>query len=75
MQVKIVRANNIPFLATGSRHGYITTFGDLQNGLAIDLSQFDSVKVDIALGTLTVGGGTRHRDFLDAVYEAGLEIR
>ncbi|KAI0101072.1 FAD-binding domain-containing protein [Daldinia grandis] len=72
--VKVARAANIPFLATGGRHGYGTTLGKLQGGLAIDLSQLKSVKVDKAAGTVTVGAGVRIDDAMRPVYEAGYEL-
>lgn len=66
---------DIPFLATGGRHGYGTTLGNLKNGLAIDLSQLNSIRVDKEAETVTIGGGVRWRDILDPVYEAGFEMR
>ncbi|KAI1465641.1 FAD-binding domain-containing protein [Daldinia caldariorum] len=54
--VKLATSNGIPFLATGGRHGYTTTLGALNNGLAIDLGQFDTIRVDQHRGTLTIGG-------------------
>ncbi|KAI1502629.1 FAD-binding domain-containing protein [Biscogniauxia marginata] len=73
--VKVARDLNFPFLATGGRHGYGTSLGKLDKGLAIDLSQLDSVRVDAKAGTLTVGGGTRFRQIVDPVYNAGFEIQ
>ncbi|KAI0184711.1 hypothetical protein EV127DRAFT_443582 [Xylaria flabelliformis] len=73
--VKIATSNRIPFLATGGRHGYTTTLGNLKNGLALDLSQFNTVKVDKKAGTLTVGGAVRISQIYDPVYEAGYELQ
>ncbi|PYI34812.1 FAD-binding domain-containing protein [Aspergillus indologenus CBS 114.80] len=73
--VKLSTANNISFLATGGRHGYSTTFGNLQNGLALDLSPLDTVTVDAAAGTLTIGPGVTFGDVMDPVYEAGYQIQ
>ncbi|KAL8655906.1 MAG: hypothetical protein Q9210_000607 [Variospora velana] len=73
--VRLASSHRIPFLATGGRHGYTTTLGDLQGGLAIDLSQFKSYSIDRAAGTLTVGGATTLGDFQDALYEAGYMIQ
>ncbi|KEY66061.1 hypothetical protein S7711_09426 [Stachybotrys chartarum IBT 7711] len=72
--LNIMRENNIQFLATGGRHGYVTTFGALQNGVAIDLSNLNSVKVNKRQATLTIGGGVRTRDIIHPVSEAGLEM-
>ncbi|KAI5917507.1 hypothetical protein F4810DRAFT_717655 [Camillea tinctor] len=44
-----------------------------QNGLAIDLSQLDSVDIDQDVETLTVGGGGRVSQIFDPVYNAGFE--
>ena len=74
-QVKLASSYNIPFLATGGRHGYTTTLGNLQGGLAIDLGQFKSYSIDSVAGTLTVGGATTLHDFQDALFEAGYMIR
>ncbi|KAI1174361.1 hypothetical protein F4777DRAFT_387046 [Nemania sp. FL0916] len=73
--LKIATSNGIPFLATGARHGYTTTLGNLKNGLALDLSQFNTVQVDKSKGTLTVGGGVRIDQIYDPVYEAGYELQ
>ncbi|KAI1658575.1 FAD-binding domain-containing protein [Daldinia decipiens] len=72
--VKVARAANIPFLATGGRHGYGTTLGNLQGGLAIDLSQLKAIEVDKAAGTVTVGAGVRIGDAMRPVYDAGYEL-
>ncbi|KAK0634890.1 hypothetical protein B0T17DRAFT_514654 [Bombardia bombarda] len=73
--VKLAAKYNISFLATGAGHGYGTTLGKLQNGLDIDLSQFKSISVNQSAGTVTVGGGVRMRDVIDAVFKAGFEIQ
>lgn len=74
-QVKLAIAHNIPLLATGARHGYTVTLARLQNGLAIDLSHFDSVRVNEQDETVTVGGAVKMRQVLDPVYDAGFELR
>ncbi|RYC63463.1 hypothetical protein CHU98_g2747 [Xylaria longipes] len=73
--VKLARQQHLPFLATGGRHGYSTTLGDLQGGLAIDLSKPNSIKIDKSAATLTIRPGVRFRDIFDPVYEAGFEIQ
>jgi FAD/FMN-containing dehydrogenase len=73
--VKLGRKHRIPFLATGGRHGYGTTLGGLQNGLAIDLRQLNAVRVDRSARTVTVGGGTRLEEVLGPVNAAGFEMR
>ncbi|KAI0147261.1 Glucooligosaccharide oxidase [Xylariaceae sp. FL1272] len=73
--VKLAVANNVPFLATGGRHGYSTTFGKLHNGLAIDLSKLDTIDVDVKAATLTIGPGTKIGDIIGPLYKEGLEIQ
>ncbi|KAI0201481.1 Glucooligosaccharide oxidase [Astrocystis sublimbata] len=73
--VNLAVANNVPFLATGGRHGYNTTLGKLQNGLAIDLSKLKTVEVDAAAATLTVGGGVTVAEVVEPLYRAGLEMQ
>ncbi|KAI1142783.1 FAD-binding domain-containing protein [Hypoxylon sp. FL0543] len=72
--VKAARASNIPFLATAGRHGYVTTLGKLDGGLAIDLSLINTVSIDKAAATVTVGAGTKLGDVTVPVDEAGFEL-
>lgn len=48
---------------------------NLQGGLAIDLSQLNTVNVDKAARILTVGPGVVFADIYDPVYNAGFQIR
>lgn len=73
--MKLAAALKIPFLATGGRHSYSTTLGDIHDGLAIDLSQLKSVKIDKKAETVTVGPGNIMNDILDPLYEAGFILR
>jgi hypothetical protein len=70
----LARDNGIPFMATGGRHGYMPGFGALQNGLAIDLTLFDSVNVDPEAATLTIGGGVTAEMITPVVGAAGFEV-
>ncbi|RFU78524.1 fad binding domain [Trichoderma arundinaceum] len=72
--VALARANKVPLLGTGGRHAWSLTLSDLRDGLAIDLSKLNSVKVDAAAGTLTVGGGAKFADIYDPVFKAGYEL-
>lgn len=74
-QVQYASSRDIPFLATGGRHGFTTSLGDLQQGLDLDLSAFRNVSVDVKAKTLTVGGATLFADIYNPLYEAGLEVR
>ncbi|KAA8565447.1 hypothetical protein MFRU_006g00290 [Monilinia fructicola] len=73
--IRLAKSLNIPFLATGGRHGYGTTLGRLKNGLSIDLSQLKTVSVDKQAATMTIGGGVRFRDMVDPLFAAGFQIQ
>ena len=73
--MKIARSINLPFLGTGGRHSSAITLGYLDQGLSIDLSKLNSVKVNAKAGTLTIGGGTRFGQIVQPVYEAGYQMR
>ncbi|KAI1817111.1 hypothetical protein GGS20DRAFT_99458 [Poronia punctata] len=73
--VQLATTYNIPFLATGGRHGYTTTLSKLKNGLAIDLSKLNSVHVNQTAETVTIGGGARVSEVFDPVYNAGFELQ
>ena len=73
--MKIARSINLPFLGTGGRHSSAITLGYLDQGLSIDLSKLNSVKVNAKAGTLTIGGGTRFGQITQPVYEAGYQMR
>ncbi|OTA57984.1 Glucooligosaccharide oxidase [Hypoxylon sp. EC38] len=72
--VHLARDHNIPFLATGGRHGYGTTLGNIENGLALDLGKLNSVLVDKDAGTLTVGPGAHFSEIFDPVFNAGYSM-
>ncbi|KAF5602432.1 uncharacterized protein FSUBG_7739 [Fusarium subglutinans] len=73
--IKLATMHNIPFLATGARHGYTTTLGKLQNGLAIDLSHFKEFQLDADAKTLTVGPGVTVGEIFDPLFNAGFDIQ
>lgn len=73
--VQLARQHDVPFLATGGRHGFSTTLHALDQGLEIDLSQLDSVEVDADNATMTIGAGVVVDDILDPIYDAGFEMR
>ncbi|KAI0469320.1 Glucooligosaccharide oxidase [Xylaria cf. heliscus] len=70
----IARSIDLPLLGTGGRHATSTTLSELKNGLAIDLSNLNSVSVDAKAATLTVGGGAQFGDIYHDVYNAGFEM-
>ncbi|KAG9826263.1 hypothetical protein KCU98_g648, partial [Aureobasidium melanogenum] len=73
--VNLANAHHVPFLATAGRHGYTTTLGQLDDGLAIDLSAFNSVNVNANAATVTLGGGTKASQVFDPLYNAGFQIQ
>ncbi|KAF7539872.1 hypothetical protein G7054_g1801 [Neopestalotiopsis clavispora] len=73
--VNLATSHNVSFLATGGRHGYTHTIGDLHDGLAIDLTQLDHIVVDSDAQTLTVGPGVRVEAIMDPVYDAGFFLQ
>ncbi|KAK6218305.1 Type I Iterative PKS [Pestalotiopsis sp. IQ-011] len=72
--VKAAQEHGLPLLATGGRHGFSTTLGQMKGGVAIDLSQLDSVVVDKNSSTLTIGGGVHFGQVFDPVYNAGFQV-
>ncbi|KAK9424811.1 putative FAD-binding PCMH-type domain-containing protein [Seiridium unicorne] len=64
---------SIPFLATGGRHGCTTTLGKLHEGLAIDLSKLNQIR--IRDGHVTVGLGVLFQDVIGPILEAGYEMQ
>ncbi|CVL11636.1 related to 6-hydroxy-D-nicotine oxidase [Fusarium proliferatum] len=73
--IKLATMHNIPLLATGARHGYTITLGELHNGLAIDLSHFKEFELDEDAKTLTVGPGVTVGEIFDPLFSAGFEIQ
>ncbi|KAK0510736.1 hypothetical protein JMJ35_007168 [Cladonia borealis] len=65
---------SIPFLSIGGGHGFSITLGTLHNGIELDLSNFDTVSVDVQSSTLTIGGAVRFRDILGPLGQAHKEI-
>ncbi|TQN68681.1 FAD-linked oxidoreductase azaG, partial [Colletotrichum shisoi] len=54
------------------RHGYTTTIGDLDNGLAVDLSLLNDIKINKGQKTLTVGPGVKVNEILDRIFPANM---
>lgn len=75
VQVKFATTFHVPFLATGGGHGFATTFARLQNGIEINLGSFDSISVDKAASTMTIGGSVIFENIIDPLYNAGFELR
>jgi FAD/FMN-containing dehydrogenase len=65
----------VPFLATGAGHGYSGSLGALQNGIELDLGNFNRVSVDATNDLMTLGGSVKFSDLMDPLYSAGKAIR
>ena len=74
VQVKYATSNNIPFLAQGGGHGYSTTLKIITNAIMINMQNFDYAIADTPL-TMRVGGGTHYGTLIQALYNAGAELR
>ncbi|OQE10144.1 hypothetical protein PENFLA_c090G01387 [Penicillium flavigenum] len=73
--VKYSSEYNVSFLASGGGHGYSTSFGDLQNGLKIDLGLFNGVTIDTNRNTMTIGGSVKFSQVVGPLFKAGKEIQ
>lgn len=74
-QVQYASQNNLSFLTTGGGHGYTWSLSQLQGGIDIDMSNFDTINIDAAANTMTIGGSVRSNSVTAALQAAGLEIR
>ncbi|KAI9146991.1 Highly reducing polyketide synthase virA [Paramyrothecium foliicola] len=72
--VRLARSLNMPFMATGTRHGYGTTLGKIQGGIAIDLSGLTAIQVNKDRRTVTIGPGTTHDALIGPVDAAGFQL-
>ena len=74
-QVNYVRSHQVPFLATGGGHGYSVTLSGLQNGIDLDLGNFNSVSIDSSNNLMTIGGSVRFQNMTGPLQAALKEIR
>ncbi|KAI0202890.1 hypothetical protein F4808DRAFT_458596 [Astrocystis sublimbata] len=72
--VKAAQEHGLPLLATGGRHGFSTTLAHVKGGVAIDLSQLNSISINKHASTLTIGGGVHFGEVFDPVYKAGFQV-
>ncbi|EHK44434.1 hypothetical protein TRIATDRAFT_36827 [Trichoderma atroviride IMI 206040] len=73
-RVKIAGQHQIPFSVTSGGGGVTTTLSKLQDGLAINLANFQSVSLDTTQNTLTVGGGVVFSQIIDVLFKNGKEL-
>lgn len=62
-------------MSIGGGHEFSTTLGRLRNGIELDLSNFDTVSVDVQSSTITIGGAVRFRDILGPLGQAHKKLR
>ncbi|KAK6066639.1 FAD binding domain-containing protein [Seiridium cupressi] len=74
LQVKIAPKHDIPFLVTGGGHGISSHLASLQDGLQIDLANFNSVEFDPSTAQLTVGGAAKFSQINDILYDSGYQF-
>ncbi|KAI5855067.1 hypothetical protein GGS23DRAFT_618979 [Durotheca rogersii] len=72
--LRYITDRNISFLATSGGHGSTVTLSSVEDGVAINLVNFNNVTVNDADETITVGGGAHFRDVWVAAYAAGREL-
>ena len=63
------------FLTTGAAHGYSGSLLTLQNGIELDMSNFNTVTVEAAENRLRIGGSVKFSDLMEQVYSNGKSIR
>ncbi|POS71124.1 hypothetical protein DHEL01_v210479 [Diaporthe helianthi] len=69
--VKFANKKGLPFLATNSGHGAITTLGNMKSGILLDLDELTGVKIAEDGQTVTVAGGTKSHVLSRALWDAG----
>ncbi|MCJ1436573.1 hypothetical protein MMC27_005953 [Xylographa pallens] len=67
--------HNISFLGTGGGHAYSVTVETVQNGIEIDLGNFNTVSIDQTASTMTVGGAVHFANITGPLYDAGKEFQ
>ncbi|KAI8243702.1 FAD-linked oxidoreductase [Colletotrichum sp. SAR 10_99] len=69
--VKFANKKGLPFLATNSAHGAITTLGKMKSGILLDLDELTGVDIAADGQTVTVAGGTKSHVLSHALWDAG----
>ncbi|KAL7937297.1 hypothetical protein V8C35DRAFT_276808 [Trichoderma chlorosporum] len=73
-KINLATTRRLPFLARGAGHGG-ANMSDPQSGVSLDLSKFNSITIDSAAQTMTVGSGVHYRDIFDPLYNAGFYMQ
>lgn len=74
LAVKLAVENDIPFLATGARHGSGLGYSAMRGGIAIDLSAFKMFEAHVNDSTATIGGAASIYEFGSKLSAAGLML-
>ncbi|KAL7797894.1 hypothetical protein V8C43DRAFT_313982 [Trichoderma afarasin] len=74
IMINLAKSYSFPFLARAGGHGG-ANMSDFENGVSLDLSKFNSIVIDSAAQTMTVGPGVHYRDIFDPLYNAGFYIQ
>ncbi|KAI9667739.1 MAG: hypothetical protein M1821_000556 [Bathelium mastoideum] len=72
--VQYASRNNLSFLATGGGHGYTWSLGRLQNAIQLDMGNFQTIDIDSASNTMTIGGGVRIENVTQELQAVGREF-
>ncbi|KAL8369781.1 hypothetical protein RB595_000221 [Gaeumannomyces hyphopodioides] len=68
--IKFANEKKLPFLATNTAHGTLTTLGRMDHGIEIDIRSLNSVEIAADGNTARVGGGVRSKELIDALWAA-----
>ncbi|KAL6794010.1 hypothetical protein J3E68DRAFT_437250 [Trichoderma sp. SZMC 28012] len=71
--INLAKSYSFPFLTRAGDHGG-ANMSDFENGVSLDLSKFNSIVIDSAAQTMTVGPGVHYRDIFGPLYNARFYI-
>ena len=72
-QVQLALKHDIPFVSKSGGHSAWSTIG--QEGIIIDLSNYNKVKIDKSTKTVTIQSGIVNKQLIGALYEHNLFLR
>jgi FAD/FMN-containing dehydrogenase len=71
--VRWARENKVPLRARSGRHSY-EAYSLVADGLIVDVSELDMIRIDAAKGTGRIGAGVYTLDLHEQLYDVGLTI-
>lgn len=74
-QIICAKENGVPFLFTGTGHGFYTGLEELRNGLEIYTAAFYHVDVDAEADEMTIGSSAVFKNISGALQAVGKNIR